>query len=299
MNFKSILLTGLLAGLFIALKSDIDGPAHHGHGDITGATTGNLGHCQVGTCHGGNNVGTLVQLQVIDTATMLPITQYTAWHTYMVKITGNATAIATNLSGYGFQTSAVTNNHKLAGSYTIPGTESHNIHTYACGNTTVVEQSNTLSQDTAGVNKYTITFYWTAPTYMSDTVTFYTLLNAVNGDGGKTGDYPNTAPKVILTENPADSAFTSVTNVAITAGNFNVYPNPGTGSPAVSYSLYAPGVVSLSVYDMAGRKVAQPADNELQAAGDHEYHPTVTAPGLYFITLVTGSGAQSLRYVKL
>ena len=298
MKFKSILLTGLLAGLFIALKSDVDGPAHHGHGDITGAATGTVGHCQVGSCHGGNNVGTVVQLQVIDTSTMLPITQYTAWHTYMIKITGDATAIATALPGFGFQTSAVTTNHKLAGCYIIPTSEGRNIHTFACGNTTVVEHSTTLPPDTAGTNKYTITFYWTAPTYMSDTVTFYTLLNAVNCDGGKTGDYPNAAPNVILTENPADSAFTSVTNVAVAAGNFSVYPNPGTGNPAVTYSLYAPGVVSLSVYDMAGRKVAQPADNELQAAGEHEYHPTIAAPGLYFITLVTGSGVQSLRYVK-
>ena len=299
MKLKSLIVTCLLATLFIVLKSDVDGPAHHGHGDVTGAPTGTVGHCQTSSCHGGNNAGNIVQLQVIDTTTMLPITQYTAWHTYMVKITGDATAISTSLPGFGFQASAVLSNHTLAGSYTIPVAQIHNIHTYPCGATTIVEHSTTLAPDTAGVNKYSISFYWTAPTYLSDTVTFYALLNAVNGNGASSGDYPDAAPHVILTENPADSAFAGIASVSANAGNFMVYPNPGKESPTVSYSLYTPGVVTLTVYDMAGRKVAQPADNELQASGAHIYSPTVSAPGIYFITLVTGTGSQSLRYVKL
>lgn len=298
MKLKSAIITCLLAALFFVLKSDVDGPAHHGHGDVTGAPTGTVGHCQVGTCHGSNNANNIVLLQVIDTTTMLPITQYTAWHTYMVKITGNATAISTTLPGFGFQASAVLKNHTLAGSYTIPAAFIHNIHTYPCGATTVVEHSTTLAPDTAGVNKYTVYFYWTAPTYLSDTVTFYSLLNAVNGDGGDAGDNPDAAPNVVLTENPADSAFAGIATINATADDLIVYPNPTAGNPTISYNLSYDQLVNIGIYDIMGREVARLADNELQSSGMHIYTPAIVVPGAYFIRLLAGGISSSRQFVK-
>ena len=229
---------------------------------------------------------------------MLPITVYNAMQTYQVTITGDATGVATSLPSFGFQTSAVLNNHKLAGSYTIPAAQAGNIHSYPCGATTVVEQSVRLAQDTAGVNKYSISFYWTAPTYLSDTVTFYTLLNAVDGDGGDHGDYPNTAPNVVLTENPADSVYEAIPAVNAHYDKFIVFPNPTAGNPTVFYNLYAPELVSLTVCDVAGRTVLQVADNEYQFPGEYTYHPTIKTPGVYFIKLVTNGTSQSLKFIK-
>ena len=298
MHLKSLIVTCLLATLFIVLKSDVDGPAHHGHGDVTGAPTGVVGHCQVHTCHGGNNANNIVLLQVIDTSTMLPITQYTAWHTYMVKITGNATAISTTLPGFGFQASAVLSNHHLAGSYTIPTSLASNIHTWPCGATTVVEHSVMLAPDTAGINKYSVYFYWTAPTYMSDTVTFYSMLNAVNNDGGDSGDNPDAAPRVVLSENPADSAFASVATIITPEDNFIVYPNPTAGNPTIAYNLLYTQLVSIGIYDIMGRKVVQVADNELQSSGTHTYTPAISISGTYFIRLVAGNVSASRQFVK-
>ena len=298
MNKKSIILTGLLGLLFFALKSDIDGPAHHGHGDITGAPVGTAGHCQTSSCHGPNNPLTIVQLQVLDTATMLPITTYNAWQTYLVTIKGDATAVTSSLPGFGFQVSAVLGNHTLAGSYIIPAAAAHNIHTFACGATTVVEQTNTLSPDTAGINKYSVQFYWTAPPAMSDSVKFFTLLNAVNGDGGKPGDYPNAAPIVTIYENPTDTALTNVAMVSIQVNEFTVYPTCSHDDVTISYNLLSPTMVSIAIYDINGRKTAMVADNEFQS-GRHTYHPVITAPGSYFVKLIAGSASSTRRFVKL
>ena len=296
MKKNIFVFTGLLAMLYITLSSDIDGAAHHGHGDVTGATSGTVGHCQTGTCHGGNNAFNVVQLTVTDTTTLLPVTTYTALHTYLVTITGNATAVTTNLPGFGFQASAVLGNHTLAGTYTIPTAAVHNMHTFVCGATTVVEHTNTLSQDTAGINKYSVQFYWTAPAPFTDSVTFYALLNAVNGDGGKTGDYPNTAPHVTLYENPADAG---VTKTSATANEFTVYPNPSSSSPTISYSLLSSQKVSITICDITGRQIMQAASNEYQNAGRHTYHPAIATPGTYMVRLMVGDVSQSCRFVKL
>ena len=222
MKKYSIVLTCLLAMLYFILSSDVDGAAHHGHGDVTGAPSGTTGHCQTSSCHGANNAGTIVQLQVLDTTAMLPITQYHAGQTYLVTLTGDATAITTNLPGFGFMVSAVSGSHTLSGTYTIPSTLTSNIHTYPCGATTVVEHSSTMRQTTTGTNKYETQFYWTAPSTFSDSVSFYSLLNAVNGNGASSGDYPNAAPKVTIYEYVTDK----VNALNYIANKVTLYPNP-------------------------------------------------------------------------
>ena len=200
---KSIILTLLLGFLYVVLSSDIDGAAHHGHGNVTGATTGVVGHCQTSSCHGANNPLTIVALTVTDTSTMLPITVYNALQTYLITITGNDTAIATTLPGFGFQASAVLGNHTQAGTFVIPSASSGSLHTYPCGATTIVEHTVVLSPTAPGSNKYSVQFYWTAPPPASDSVSFFSLLNAVNGNSDNSGDYPNAAPRVTIYENPA------------------------------------------------------------------------------------------------
>ena len=66
MKKNSLVFTAVLAMLYITLSSDIDGAAHHGHGNITGSASGAVGHCQTSSCHGANNPLTIVQLQVLE-----------------------------------------------------------------------------------------------------------------------------------------------------------------------------------------------------------------------------------------
>jgi len=297
MKKYSLAFTLSLSFLYIVLSSDIDGPAHHGHGNVTGAATGTVGHCQTSSCHGGNNPLTVVQLQITDTLTMAPVTVYNALQTYFITITGDATAISTTLPGFGFQASAVLGNHTQAGTYTIPASLAGSIHTYPCGATTIVEHSTRLSPITAGVNKYSIQFYWTAPAPGSDSVTFYTLLNAVNGDGASSGDNPNAAPNVTIYENPA-TATSAVPVTGITDNSFSVYPNPSSGNPTIAYALPVPANISIAIYDITGKKIMQLADNEFQSSGDHQYHPTISVPGTYLIRLSVGNIPYSATFVK-
>ena len=67
MKRNSVIIAFILGILYVTLFSDIDGAAHHGHGDVTGAPSGTTGHCQTSSCHGANNANTIVQLQVLDT----------------------------------------------------------------------------------------------------------------------------------------------------------------------------------------------------------------------------------------
>lgn len=254
-NKKNIFFACSLGLLYIILTSDIDGAAHHGHGDLTGAPTAAVGHCQTHTCHGANNSLTIVQLKVLDTTTMLPISIYHAGQTYLIVLTGDATGVTTNLPGFGFQVSAVTHNDSLAGSYTIPSASSGNMHTYPCGATTVVEHSATLPQTTTGTNTYAAQFYWTAPTGTSDSVKFYSLLNAVNGDLSSSGDYPDAAPIVTIYE----YSTTEVSSVIANSDHFTLYPIPATNVLNVSSGLEE--ISNLEIYDLAGEIIYRQRHN--------------------------------------
>jgi Secretion system C-terminal sorting domain/Reeler domain len=245
--FKNTIIFSCILGLlYITLSSDIDGAAHHGHGDITGAPYATVGHCQTSSCHGPNNSANVVVLQVLDTTTMLPITQYHAGHTYLVSLKGDATAVTTNLPNFGFMVSAVSGSHTLSGTYTIPATLSSQIHTFPCGGTTVVECSLSLGQTIAGTNKYATQFYWTAPSTFSDSVSFYSLLNAVDGNGGKSGDYPNAAPRVTIYEYATDAVATTAVN------NYTIYPNPATTQLTItSHNTSA----DINIFNLSGQLV--------------------------------------------
>jgi len=295
---KNILFfTGLLGVLYVTLISDIDGAAHHGHGNITGSASGTVGHCQTSSCHGGNNPLNVVQLQVLDSSTLLPITNYNDSQTYIVSLSGDATGVSTSLPGFGFQASAVFSNHTQAGTFIVPAASSSSIHTYPCGAITIIEHSIVLSPSVRSTNKYNIQFYWKAPGPGSDSVKFYSLLNAVNGNGGSSGDYPDAAPIVTIYEHN-DSA-SSVKTASLNANSFSVNPNPATGNPFISYNLSSDQSVSLQIYDMSGKIIAQLADNELQSAGLHSYQPVIPVQGLFFASLVTGNKVSTLRFIKL
>jgi len=294
MKKSYLVFTALLAMLYITLSSDVDGPAHHGHGNVTGAPSGVVGRCEDGSCHGGNNASNIVALQVLDSSTMLPVTTYGAGQTYLVKLTGDATAISTSLPGFGFQASVVLGNHTQGGTFTVPAASASQMHTYPCGPTTVIEHSVMMAPVTAGINKYATQFYWTAPATFSDSVTFYALLNAVNGDGGDGGDNPDAAPMVTLHENPADK----VAQVISFANDLTVFPNPTSGNPTVSYNLTSDQNVTIYVLDITGKKVAQITENEPQQSGAHQYQVAISTPGLYFITLSTANFSYTLRFIK-
>ena len=80
-------------------------------------------------------------------------------------------------------------------------------------------------------------------------------------------------------------------------GGLKVTPNPASGRIKVSYRLKAAGPVSLLVFSEDGRKVATLPQGVL-AAGEHTVSLDRTlSPGMYLLTLETGSGRESLKLV--
>lgn len=79
-----------------------------------------------------------------------------------------------------------------------------------------------------------------------------------------------------------------------------VAPNPVRNQATLSYELPRTGRVQCAVYDAAGNRVAEIL-NAYQPAGIHSvrWNAAAAQPGLYFLKLLTDTGAQTARLVKV
>jgi hypothetical protein len=76
------------------------------------------------------------------------------------------------------------------------------------------------------------------------------------------------------------------------------YPNPAAGRVTVEFELADDSPVNLAVYDLAGRRVAQPVEGELPA-GRHTvtWDSTATPSGVYLIRLQTNDATLTRRVI--
>lgn len=73
-------------------------------------------------------------------------------------------------------------------------------------------------------------------------------------------------------------------------------PNPATGTATIAFDLPEVAEVTLTVYDISGRKVTTLAD-ETMAAGEHERTVSALAPGVYVYKLSAGSFSAAKKMV--
>ncbi len=85
------------------------------------------------------------------------------------------------------------------------------------------------------------------------------------------------------------------TSPAVFALSQNV-PNPFNPSTAISYSIPAQGLVTLTIYNIAGQKVETLVNKNLPA-GKYTviWNPKNLASGLYFCRLTAGSFSSSRK----
>ncbi len=80
------------------------------------------------------------------------------------------------------------------------------------------------------------------------------------------------------------------------------YPNPFNSTTRISFTIPKSERVSLTVYDVLGRKVATLMNNEQLTAGTHEkiWNANKLATGIYFYRLQTGSSVftKKMMYLK-
>lgn len=75
------------------------------------------------------------------------------------------------------------------------------------------------------------------------------------------------------------------------------YPNPFNPSTKITFALPTAHAVTLRVYDLTGREVAQVLNGEEKSAGVHEVRFTATAlsSGIYFYRLTAGGFSQTKK----
>jgi uncharacterized protein (TIGR02145 family) len=76
----------------------------------------------------------------------------------------------------------------------------------------------------------------------------------------------------------------------------SVYPNPFAGNSRLRVETGQPGIVGISVHDLAGRKILERKD-EL-TAGSYSYLLGLSRTGIFMVTLTFGEQAQTIRVVN-
>lgn len=79
------------------------------------------------------------------------------------------------------------------------------------------------------------------------------------------------------------------------------YPNPFNPSTSISYSLPASSNVTISVYDISGRKVSTLINNQSASAGTHQinFDATNLASGIYLYRIDANSVAENRSFTQI
>ena len=78
----------------------------------------------------------------------------------------------------------------------------------------------------------------------------------------------------------------------------NNYPNPVNGITTITYRLYEAADVTLDVFDITGKKVANLV-NEYQTAEDHkiDFDASALKPGIYFYKIKAGQAEETKKMI--
>ncbi len=134
---------------------------------------------------------------------------------------------------------------------------------------------------------------WTAPaspTPQEQTVTFYFVGNAANGDNNNTGDFIYTASRVsVLTP-------TSVNEQLPGVQQWKAFNHPLASNIMVRYSLKESTVIGFTVYDVTGKQLAAIQEKRLPA-GEHQQLIEIgrLQSGIYTVEMRSGRNRTSQK----
>ena len=280
------------------ISSYSHGAASNGY-DCTGAETG-LGNPAGCSCH---NAGTTTTVTIELDSAGTPTTHYKGGKTYTVKITGKNTS-TTSLPKFGFQLGVIKGSAAVttpvnAGSFTAPYPTGTSYNAPSSGNYVVglVEQTSAQTATTGSGGSgttYVETFNWTAPVAGTGTISFWGVVNAVNGDGGTSGDKYN-LNHVIINEWPLGTGIAGIETAS--DFNFTLFPNPTTDKIYLRYNLEKSSHVSLTLYDIAGKFVMELQNGTINA-GEQQIDANVSSlqKGIYIVTL-TVDGVKTTKRI--
>ena len=246
MKKNILLLATVLVLISIGLSSYKKGAAKHGH-DCTGAETGlgNVTGCKGSGCHSSSatlNIGVTIELDSAGIAT----NRYVPGMSYTVKITGvnNGT---TTLPNFGFQLGCIKDTLAQAtpvnaGTWltaSLPASTRYAAASAVSYVLNLIEQSASIAATTGSGGTgttYSKTFNWQAPAAGTGYISFWGIINAVNGNGGSDGsDLWNTTHLNIaerICNNPTNSSISQSV-----CGSYNFFGTTLTTSGVYNYVM--------------------------------------------------------------
>ena len=107
-----------------------------------------------------------------------------------------------------------------------------------------------------------------------------------------------------LVSNPGNSLSVAISNISNSPSSFvlfNNYPNPFNPSTLISYALPKESRVSVLVYDLIGRRVAQLVDDELKSPGIYavKFNADNLSSGTYLYRIVTSEFIETKKMTLL
>ncbi len=226
-NRQKLIVFASLAVVFIALSANSNGRATQGNRGNTGAA----GENNCAQCHGGSNYGAVnVQIQCFEQGTNLPVSAYLAGATYDMRVT--LTHGSGNPVGFGFQLTALTaaTNAPLMGySNLASNVKQITLNSGPQAGRTYVEHNGVTSN-----NQFN--FSWTAPGEGTGTVNFFSSGNAVNGNGGSSGDSSGAGTLTLPEAQPLSVSATATSPSCFGAADGSIFISINSGVPPYSYN---------------------------------------------------------------
>ena len=262
---KKVIITLFIGFALFSLMSNQRGRAT-ASGPATGAPGENAGTCANVGCHSAGEFNPELRVSLIDSS-LNEVERYIPGQSYTVALNIDHTGLP---AGYGFQMVCLENET----------TAINNFFDFPEGTNEVmvlgrqyVEQNRRLPIDS-------IPLSWIAPE--SDSITFFTVANAVNGNGNASGDGTGSGQFTFLRDRSS-----SVEN--ITQQDITVYPNPVSNI----LNIESPNAISeIVLFNLNGKQIHSSSLEKIDLSP--------LDSGIYLLKVKTQSGNSfTKRIIKI
>jgi len=263
--------------------------------DCTGAETAlnNPMGCDItGGCHAHNPSQTWITVNIELDSAGIPTTHYVGGMAYTVKLLGINTT-NDSLPYFGFQITSMVGdtapaNPINAGTWNTPFPFGSHYTQPQPGNFNLgLMEQNPPPPVTTGNGKlgstYEIQFNWTAPPTGTGTISFWSVINAVNSNIATSGDNYSNSHLTVYEMNPSVGLDT---NPSLINGSFEIYPIPAKERFNLKYQLTVPSLVGINIYDTQGILV-YPVINKILSPGKQTQFIDITSlkAGTYIVII--------------
>lgn len=255
-SFRGILLLiPISAILLFSFSGGINGPRTGSPGDGGNTCT---------QCHfPGANFSAAAEI-----TTNIPAGGYALGETYQITVNGTSSGAA----AYGFQITAERNSDNTKVGFFTESTG------------TVTQDGGTRVSHSSRNPSGTWTFDWTAPSSDEGDITFYTAVNAVNSNGGTTGD------QVVTASQPIGGVLSVAENTRL---NFEMYPNPALNEFNIQLAT-GTDTADVEVYDVSGRRVA----TQKVTQENKEVNIQNLSSGMYIVKVAADGKVGTQQFIK-